>query len=187
MTAAADRVHTAPALTLAVALIAAAALALPSPARAQRLALVGMRSPAVAASQADVLDARAAALEDTHREPDDLLTSAVLRERAAELRAPTDIRGVASLRRAAFDRYYAADTVAAAALLEDVAWRAAALGHIAQAVTAYLDAASVALELRQPERARHQLAKAIGLAESAVTSERQRAELRAEIARRFRP
>jgi hypothetical protein len=187
MTAAADRVRIAPALTLAATLLAAAALALPSATHAQRVTLVGTRSPAVAASQADVLDARAAALEDTHSGPQDLLTSAVLRESAAELRAPTDARGLASLRRAAFARYYAADTVGAVALLEDVAFRAAALRHVAQALTAYLDAASVELELRHPERARRQLGKAIALAERAATTQQQRAELRAEIARRFRP
>ena len=173
-------------LTLA-AVACAAALAIPTVAGAQRLVPTGVRGAAATVSQADALDAQAAAVEDSHRHARDLLASAILRESAARLRAPTDARAVASLRVAAFARYYAGDTAAAAALLEAAADRAAARGDVARAVTDHLDAASVALELRQPVRARRQVERARRLARSPAVSPAQRVAFEAAIAKRFQP
>lgn len=156
----------------------ATALALPSAARAQQ-PLTPVQVTVEATGRADALDARAEAYEAANRH---LGRAASLREQAAQLRAPEDPRGFRSLWRAAHLRYYGGQPRAAVGLMERAADQAVARGDVANAATAYIDAAYIATELRDPMRVREFLTKGTLLMHSPLLSAPEREALRGRVA-----
>lgn len=108
--------------------------------------------------------------------------AAGLHERAARLRAPEDPRGSASLVEAALLRYYVGQRPEAAALMTSAAEQAAARGDPSRAAEAYIDAAFIALELRDVVRARDLAARGVLLSHSPLLSEREKDALRRRVA-----
>ena len=107
--------------------------------------------------------------------------AAKLHERSAELRDASDPQAASCLRTAAFLRYYAGGRRASADLMEKAAERAAEIGDVARAADSYVDAAYIAQELRESDRARSFARRAELLANSPLISETQRASIRARI------
>jgi hypothetical protein len=159
------------------------AIAVASPARAhaqQPLDSVHVRrSAAAATARADALDARAAALERSFRDPRQLRRSAELRERAAGLRAEGDSLATASLQWAAAGRYYSGERDAAGQLMEAAAARATAMGDVVRAVNALMDAAAISAELGRARHAASLVEQATVLSASPLLNvEQRRAMLR---------
>ena len=107
--------------------------------------------------------------------------AAKLHERSAALRDESDPQAATCLRSAAFLRYYAGGRRASADLMEKAAERSANIGDVAKAADAYVDAAYIAQELKQGERARELARHAELLANSPLITDVQRASIRARI------
>jgi hypothetical protein len=107
--------------------------------------------------------------------------AAFLRSEAASLRAADDPKGAMSLYWAARDRYYIGEVATGRDLMEQSADRALAIGDVVHAATAYTEAAYIAAELRQFDRAREYAGKAKLLAHSPMLSDDQRARLRSNL------
>ncbi len=150
---------------------AVGALALPTAARGQH-PLVTVEVVATN-TRADIFDARAAAYENS-ADIGMWGRAARLRERAARLRAPEDARGSSSMARASQLRYYRGERESGAALMVTAADQAAARGDVYEAATAYLDAAIITAELRNPERVRELFAKGALLMHSPLLAPAQR-------------
>jgi hypothetical protein len=159
----------------------AAALALiaaPSAAAAQQpLPLDPVR--VTATSRAEQLEAEAAALPTMTKE---FRKAAGLYERAADARSKEDAERATNLRRAAYLRYYAGDTRAGGHLMERAAQHSAAIGDVALAANAYIDAALIANERAEIDRALDLGGKAELLVNSPLLDETQRAALLGRIA-----
>jgi hypothetical protein len=108
--------------------------------------------------------------------------AASLRKEAADLRAVDDPKASVSLYWAARDRYYTDDKLAGRQLMAQSADRALAIGDVVQAATSFTEAAYIAAELREFDRAREYVIKAKLLAHSPMLSDDQRAKLRANLA-----
>ena len=132
-----------------------------------------------ATSRAEQLEAEAAALPTMTKE---LRKAASLYERAAEARAPQDVARATNLRQAAYHRYYAGDTRAGGQLMERAAQQSAATGDVALAANAYIDAALIANERAETDRALDLGRKAELLVNSPLLDETQRAGLLGRIA-----
>ena len=162
---------------------AACAVALPAAASAQQRSPTPLDPVHVTAraTRADQLDARAAAYEQA----DDSRRwgkAARLRERAAALRPAADPGGFTSLRAAAFSRHALGQRVAAGYLMERAGDQAMARGDVFNAADAYVDAAYIAAELRDPERVREFVGKGTLLMGSPLLSPPQRESLRGRVA-----
>jgi hypothetical protein len=107
--------------------------------------------------------------------------AARLHERSAELRDESDPMAASCLRTAAFLRYYAGGRRASADLMEKAAERAAGIGDVGRAADSYVDAAYIAQELKEGDRARTLARKAELLANSPLITDVQRASIRARI------
>jgi hypothetical protein len=107
--------------------------------------------------------------------------AAKLHERSAELRDESDPMAASCLRTAAFLRYYAGGRRAGADLMEKSAERAMGIGDVARAADAYIDAAYIAQELKEGDRARSLAHRAELLANSPLITDVQRASIRARI------
>lgn len=166
-------------LSTAAALLSLAAL--PAAARAQQQ-LDPVRVTAMAdAARADALE-RAAA---NHRlaKLRDFGKVARMYEEAATLRAEGDERRFTSLRNAAHIRYGHGDRRRAADDMEQAAREAASRGDVVSAVAAYTDAAHLAAELAQADRAIMFTRAAALLTESPLLTPAQRLDLRARLPR----
>jgi hypothetical protein len=108
--------------------------------------------------------------------------AAALYERAAGLRAPEDPGGYTNLRRAAFLRHGIGQADVAGALMERAADQAMARGDVFNAAYAYVDAAYIAAERRDPPLARELVGKGTLLLHSPLLEARERAALRARVA-----
>ncbi len=157
-------------------MIAAPALA-PAVASAQQT-LDPVRVTASASSRADRLEAEAAALA-THVRV--YKKAARLYEQAADERAFGDPRATHCLRSAAYLRYYSGDRTSSVALLERAADQSSATGDVVGAANAYVDAAIVALELKQNERALALGRRGELLMNSPLLDESQRTALRSRV------
>lgn len=172
------------------AALATIALASPSTARGQQqqrqlrqqLDAVPIAVSASATARANALDARAAAYELSFSDVSQLRRAAELHEQAARLRAPGDSLGTASLRLAAFGRYYAGELDAAGDLMVAAAERAAATGDVVRAVDMFMDAAAISVELGQARHAIALVRKATMLTRSPLLSPMQRQKLLARVA-----
>lgn len=132
-------------------------------------------------TQADKLDARAAAHEATGSRRE-WAKAAALRERAARLRAPEDPRGFRSLQAAALVRHALREHPAAIALMERAADGALARGDVFNAATAYVDVAYLAAETGDAERVRQFVTKGSLLMHSPLLSAPDRDVLRRSLA-----
>jgi hypothetical protein len=166
-------------LSLSAALVV---VALPPAARAQVLDPIRVTERRV---KADKLDADARAFEE--KDWSQLKKAALLRERAAELRAVDDPIGTVSLYWAARDRYYSGQPKAARALMEAAGDRALVLGDVVNAATAYTEAAYISADIRDRKHARALASKARLLATSPMLSEAQRDQLRTRLLQGYAP
>lgn len=154
----------------------AAALALciaPSVAAAQQplpLDPVHVTAP----SPAEQLEAQAAALPTMTKE---FRKAAALYEKAAAARSAQDSEKATSLRKAAYHRYYSGDTRSGGRLMERAAQHSAEQGNVAVAAHAYIDAALIANERAEIDRALDLGEKAELLVSSPLLDETQRAGL----------
>ena len=103
--------------------------------------------------------------------------AAELYEQSAEMRTASDPRAVSCLRSAATLRYNSGNKRKGLGLMEKAADRAIRLGDVVSAANAYIDAAVIASELRQGDRARDLGERAVLLAKSPLLSEEQRGAL----------
>ena len=103
--------------------------------------------------------------------------AAELFERSAEVRAPGDARAVTCLRSAATLRYNSGNKRKGLGLMEKAADRAIRLGDVVIAAHSYIDAAVIASELRQGERALDLSQRAALLVKSPLLSDAQRSAL----------
>jgi len=106
---------------------------------------------------------------------------AKLHERSAALRDEGDPQAATCLRSAAFLRYYSGGRQASANLMERAAERSANIGDVARAADSYVDAAYIAQELKEVDRARAFAHKAVLLANSPLLTDTQRASIRSRI------
>jgi hypothetical protein len=137
-------------LTLGTSMLTiAAAAATPAVALAQGT-LQPVRVTAQAVSRADRLRIDAEVLPTRL---DQFAKAARLYEQSAAARAPGDTATGTCLRTAAFLRYYSGDSRAGTALMEKAARNAAAFGDVALAANAYIDAAIIAVDAAQSDRA----------------------------------
>jgi hypothetical protein len=160
-------------------------LALPAAAFGQDLGqghLDPVRVTAAATARADSLDAKANAIELSRLS--DFPKVARLHEQSAGLRSVGDAKRFESLRKAARLRYGAGDCRRAADDMEQAARDAAARGDIVNAVSAYIDVAYIAAELRQGARAVESTSTARLLAGSPLLTEAQRLQLRVRLPHR---
>ena len=132
-----------------------------------------------ATSRAEQLEAEAAALPTMTKE---FPKAAGLYEKAANARQADDAEKATNLRRAAYLRYYSGDTRAGGRLMERAAQHSAAMGDVAIAANAYIDAALIAIERAELERAVALGHKAELLVSSPLLDETQRAGLLGRIA-----
>ena len=102
----------------------------------------------VSAVQADSLHDAAAALVAAHR----LRDAARLHRRSAELRAPDDPLGFRCLSEAGALAYFAGDRTGARGDMAEAAAQALARGDLRAAALAYLDAAWIAQEQKNPRQ-----------------------------------
>ena len=158
-------------LTLSIAPAAASAQ--------QALAAVHVSAPVNDRARADELYERAMALPTETRFA---RKAAALYEQSAALRAAGDERAAASLRMAAYLRYYAGDRRAGVALMERAADHSAGTGDVVHAANAYIDAAIIAGELSDGARARELRQRAELLAGSPLLAESDRSAIRTRIA-----
>lgn len=103
--------------------------------------------------------------------------AADLFEQSAEIRMAADPRAVTCLRSAAMLRYNTGNKRKGLGLMEKAADRAIRLGDVISAANAYIDAAVIAAELRQGDRARELGERAVLLAKSPLLSDDQRGAL----------
>ena len=103
--------------------------------------------------------------------------AADLFERSAEVRTAADPQAVNCLRAAANLRYNSGDKRRSLGLMEKAGDRAIRLGDVETAAHAYIDAAVIASELRQGQRARELGERAVLLAKSPLLSAAQRGAL----------
>ncbi len=103
--------------------------------------------------------------------------AAELYERSADARTAGDPRAVTCLRSAATLRYNSGNKRKGLGLMEKAADRAIRLGDVVTAANAYIDAAVIAAELRQGDRARELGERAVLLAKSPLLTEDQRSAL----------
>jgi hypothetical protein len=157
-------------------MIAAPALA-PAVASGQQT-LDPVRVTASASARADRLEAEAAALP-THVSA--YKKAARLYEQAAEARGFGDPRAATCLRSAAYLRYYSGDRASSVGLLERAADQSAATGDVVSAANAFVDAAIVAAELKQGERALALGRRGEMLMNSPLLDESQRSALRSRV------
>ena len=155
-----------------------AILALPGAALAQRQ-LDPVRVTAAAIARADSLYSKAERMEVSSRR--DFRRVAQLHEESATLRSVEDAKRAASLQIAAVHRYGGGDRRRAAADMELAAQEAAARGDVVNAANAYIDAAMIAAELRQRDRAVKLVRAAQLLTESPLLSDAQRLQLRTRL------
>jgi hypothetical protein len=128
---------------LTLAGVVLASLGLPASAAAQ------YRLPVLVSSvRADSLHEAAAALVTAHRYRD----AASLHRRSADLRAPDDPLGFRCLSEAAALAYAAKDRLSARKDMADAAEQALARGDLRTAALAYLDAAWIAQEQKNPRQ-----------------------------------
>jgi hypothetical protein len=132
-----------------------------------------------AESRAERYEAEAAALPTMTKE---FKKAAGLYELAAEARSPQNAARATNLRQAAYHRYYAGDTRAGGRLMERAAQQSAATGDVALAANAYIDAALIANEREEIDRALDLGRKAELLINSPLLDEAQRAGLLGRIA-----
>ena len=132
-----------------------------------------------ATSRAEQLEAQAAALPTMTKE---FRKAAGLYERAADARSEQDTERATNLRKAAYLRYYAGDTRTGGRLMERAAQQSAATGDVAIAANAYIDAALIANERAEIERALELASKAELLVTSPLLDDTQRAGLLGRIA-----
>ena len=155
-----------------------AALALPAAASAQQQ-LDPVRVTAIATARADSLHARADRHEiSTMR---DFRKVARLHEQSAELRGEDDARGFECLQVAAHIRHGAGDFRRAADNMERAAQLAAARGDVMNAAVSYIDAAYIAVDLKQGARVREFTRAARLLTESPLITAAQRVQLLSRI------
>ena len=155
------------------------ALGLPTAAAAQRR-LEPVRVTAEALARADSYHDKATALDGSLGAYKKI---AHLHERSAELREVTDPKVFECTRTAALLRYYAGDRRRGADGLERAATLAADRGDVLNAANAFVDAAIVARELRQPSRMAALVERAELLASSPLLSDNQRLMLRDRLGR----
>lgn len=157
----------------------AATLALPAAARAQQpLDPIQVSARTV---EADRLDARAAAYEESGSWRK-WGKAAGLREKAAGLRPAGDPRAFKSLQTAAYVRHALRQRTNALALMERAADQALASGDVFNAAAAYADVASIAQELRDADRVRLYAEKTALLARSPLLNASDRDWLRQRLA-----
>ena len=159
-------------LTLAGALLAI--VGLPDAAPAQ------FRLPTLVSSAlADSLHESAAALVSARR----LRDAARLHRRSAELRAPEDPLGFRCLREAAALAYFGSDRTTAWGDMAEAAEHALARGDLRTAALAYLDAAWIAQEQRNPRQVWELGRRAEMLADSPLLAAADRAAILQRIRR----
>jgi hypothetical protein len=132
-------------------------------------------------AQADKLDERAAELQAAN-EKSQWRRSAELRVRAAELRAPDDVRAFESLQTAALVRHALAERKVAIALMERAAEHAISRGDVFNAASAYANLAFMNAELNDGVRAREFVERTTLLAASPLLSPPQRQWLQVRVA-----
>ena len=132
-----------------------------------------------ALSRAEQLEMEADALPTEVRE---FKKAAKLFEQAAAARAETDVEKATSLRKAAYFRYYSGDTRASGRLMEKAGEQSVAQGDIASAANAFIDAALIANERTEIDRALALGRRAETLVRSPQLDETQRARLMGRIA-----
>jgi hypothetical protein len=132
-------------------------------------------------AEADRLDARAAAYQESNSRRD-WGRAAGLREKAARLRAPEDPRAVYALQTAALIRHALNQRPAALSLMEQAGDRAIAHGDVFTAAVAYTNVAYIAREVRDGERLRRYAEKSALLSHSPLLNARQRDWLRDRVA-----
>ena len=103
--------------------------------------------------------------------------AADLFEQSAEARTQADPRAVSCLRSAATLRYNTGNKRRSLGLMEKAGDRAMRLGDVVTAANSYIDAAVIAAELRQGDRARELSERAVLLTKSPLLSEEQRGAL----------
>ena len=103
--------------------------------------------------------------------------AADLFERSADARTASDPRAVSCLRSAATLRYNSGNKRKGLGLMEKAADRAIRLGDVVTAANSYIDAAVIAAELKQGDRARELGERAPLLTKSPLLSEEQRGAL----------
>lgn len=156
-------------------------LVLPGTALAQRQ-LDPVRVTAAATERADSLYAKAERQEIQSKSQ--FAKTAALYERSAELRSPGDDKRFESLVMAARLRYGHGDRRRAADDMEQAAEEAAIRGDVVNAAVSYLDAAFLAVELRQRDRAVKHVRAARLLTHSPLLTDAQRLELRVRLPQR---
>ena len=157
----------------------AAAAAIPAVATAQEGTLQPVHVTAVGVSRADRLRMEADALP---ARTDQFAKAARLYQRSAEARAPGDTATPTCLRTAAYLFYYSGDSRAGADLMEKAAQKSVEHGDVVHAANAYIDAAFIAAEIRQSDRALEFGRRAELLATSPLLSDSQRDALRGRMA-----
>ena len=103
--------------------------------------------------------------------------AAELFEQSADARTQADPRAVSCLRSAATLRYNTGNKRKGLGLMEKAGDRAMRLGDVVTAANAYIDAAVIASELREGDRARDLSERAVLLTKSPLLSEEQRGAL----------
>ena len=103
--------------------------------------------------------------------------AADLFERSADVRTPGDARAVTCLRSAATLRYNSGNKRKGLGLMEKAGDRAISLGDVVSAANSFIDAAVIASELRQGERARELGERAALLTKSPLLTDEQRSAL----------
>ena len=163
-----------------VATAFAAALVLPVAASAQQQ-LDPVRVTAASAERADSLHARAERHGiETLR---DFGKVAHLHEESAELRGDDDVRRFECLQMAAYLRHGAGSHRRAMENMEQAAQLAAARGDVMNAARAHIDAAYIAVDLKQGSRVKEHARAARLLTESPLITAAQRVELLSHLQR----
>jgi hypothetical protein len=122
-------------------------------------------------------DRLAAQAESLSRELTGFKKAARLYEMSAAARGAGDVKAYANLRSAAFLRYDSGDKRAGLGLMEQAAERAATLGDVIAAANSYIDAAIIAGELKNGQRAQDLSRRAALLAKSPLLDGSQRSAL----------
>ena len=163
---------------LATGAVLFAMLAAPMTVSAQQIL-----DPIRVTAEADRAEQRAAEAAASATTSSHFIKAARLYERAAAARPESDPRNAESLRKAATLHYYSGDLRRSAVLMERSAQRSASIGDVVNAANTFIDAAIVANELREGERAVALGDRARMLMNSPLLSDTQRSQLRGRIAR----
>lgn len=137
--------------------------------------------PAVRVTGTAYADELALRAEKLSTQLDQFKKAAELFEQSADVRTAGDARAVTCLRSAATLRYNTGNKRKGLALMEKAADRAIRLGDVMFAANAYIDAAVIAQELRQGERALQLGERAALLTKSPLLSGDQRSALLARM------